>query len=168
MPGDIAGIGLVRVRAAVAVIHAVWEISRMEGITHEAEATDESGITDMDMTEPLAQERARIEREEALFDGFADSGRAERMAASMSVEGLSETMTDAEFTSTAVSMREAASSAYLCGQVEKVRLRRAAVQKKRKQKRQQVVQEEWSSIQAVNQSVKDGKAGNANTIKDTG
>ena len=105
-----------------------------------------------------------------MFDGLADPGRAKRMAASMSVEGLSETMTDAEFTSTAVSMREAASSAYLCGQVEKVRSRRAAVQKKRKQKRQQVVldQEEWSSIQAVNQSVKDGKAGNANTIKDTG
>ena len=85
----------------------------MEGITHEAEATDESGITDRNMTEPLAQERARIEREEALFDGFADSGRAERMAASMSVEGLSETMADAEFTSTAVSTREAASNAYL-------------------------------------------------------
>ena len=109
VPGEIniAGVGLVRVRAAVAVIHAVWEMSRMEGITHEAEATEESDITDMDMTEPLAQERARIEREEALLDGFADSGRprVERMAASMSVEGLSETMTDAEFTSTAVSMR---------------------------------------------------------------
>lgn len=75
VPGEIAGVGLVRVRAAVAVIHAVWEMSRMEGITHEAEATEESDITDMDMTEPLAQERARIEREEAQLEGFADIAR---------------------------------------------------------------------------------------------
>ena len=58
VPGEIAGMRLVR----VAVIHAVRAMSRMEGITHEAEATEESGITDMDMTEPLAQEIAMQNR----------------------------------------------------------------------------------------------------------